>query len=153
MVVVPLLELSNPWLYWLIAVVGLILLFLFDQIVIYGVVPSFWIRWLYGRPIVFQGIRRASPIMAFNVVSLVVYVVATSLGEFGYAFAWYGIVVATDIFISRFSVTVMDQDGKTSPVASDLQSALILIDLVLDAIVAALIVGLTVLFLQAVVLK
>jgi hypothetical protein len=148
----PLLVLHDLWLYLLSAALAFILLFLFCEVVLDNWITKSWLRVLYG-PGSSAGFLQSSPVIAFNLLSFVVYGVAAYFGQLGYAFGWYAVVVATDIFVSQYTLTRDDESGNAGPLAPHDQAGVILISLVHDAIVAALVVGATLFFLQAVVLK
>jgi hypothetical protein len=150
---VPLLTLHDAWVYWLIAAIGVALPFLFCQFILFAVFPGYWLRKFTGLKLRTE----ASPILmspriAFNTISLIVYIVAASLDQIPYAFAWFGIVAAADIFVSAADFTHKDQYGNYSLGSPPIQSGLVMIAIVCDALAAALMVGSILVFRQAVVL-
>jgi hypothetical protein len=75
--------------------------------------------------------------MVFLLLTLLVYVVATYLGQFGYAFAWYAIVAAADIFASPMNLYEIDRNRAPRSVPPNIQLALLHIDLALNAVAPA----------------
>ena len=151
----PILVRHSPWLYWLLATLCLFSLFAFIGFGLNRLVFEFWIKRtssVKAKGYVFGPHLLSVPVTVFLFLSLLVYAIATYLGQFGYAFAWYAIVAATDIFASPLNLFQMDPTGAQTPAPPSIQRDLLHIDLVVDALIAASAVGATYLFLNVVVL-
>jgi hypothetical protein len=151
----PLLVTQSLWLYLPLAAVCLLGLFAFVGFVLNRLVFELWMKRtssVKSRGYVFGPHVVSAPAMVFLLLSLLVYAVATYLGQVGYAFAWYAIVAAADIFASPLGLFQIDPTGKPSPMSPRVQKDLLHIDLVMDALIAAIAVGATYLFQHAVVL-
>src|SRR5262249_51848605 len=119
-------------------------------------IPWRWSHWIYLKKeaqLQPPTLPERTPRLAFNLISFVVYVAAVALGQFGYAFGWFAIVAATDIFVSAFNLLGKDTaSGRLDMPPPDVQVGLTLMNLSIDAVVAALVIGGTLLFQQVVVL-
>jgi len=151
----PILVIQSLWLYLLLATLCLVVLFAFIGFVLNRLVFEFWMKRtgsVASRGYIFGPYVVSVPAMVFLLLSLLVYAVATYLGQVGYVFAWYAIVAATDVFVSPFNLWQTDPTGKPGPMPPPVQFELLHIDLVVDAVIAVIAVGVAYLFQHAVVL-
>jgi hypothetical protein len=87
----PLLVTHSPWVYWFLAGIGFIVHNGFSYRVVNRVFYQKWVRNTSGYKAqgYFHGpLVDSAPAMVFLGLSLLVYSVATYLGQYGYAFAW-----------------------------------------------------------------
>jgi hypothetical protein len=150
----PLLLIQLAWLYWLLAALCFIGLYAIAE-GLNRLSYELWIKRTSSvkeRGYVFGPYRNSVPAMVFLLLTLLVYAVVTYIGQVGYVFAWYAILVAIDVFLSPSNLVQLDPNGETRSVPHAVQFELLHIDLVMDAVIAALAVGATYLFLNAVVL-
>jgi hypothetical protein len=150
----PLFVTHSSWVYWALAAVCLFVLFAAAQI-LNRLSYELWIKRTSSvkeRGYVFGPYRSSVPAMVFLLLTLLVYAVVTYIGQVGYVFAWYAILVAINVFLSPSNLVQLDPNGETRSVPHAVQFELLQIDLVMDAVIAALAVGATYLFLNAVVL-
>ena len=151
----PLLVTQSLLLYLLLAALCIFGLFAFCHFIVNRLFYELWIKRtssVKGLGSLFGPYQVSIPAMVFLLLSLLVYAVATYLGQVGYVFAWYAILVAIDIFVSPSNLYQIDKTEAPRPVPPRVQFELLHIDLVMDALIAAIAVGATYLFQHAAVL-
>jgi len=107
---------------------------------------EYWIKRtksVKARGFIFGARTISVPATVFLLLSLLVYAVATYIGQVGYACAWYAILAARDICASPLNLFHSDQSGASMPLPPPVQTEVLYIDLVMDALIAILAVGVT----------
>jgi hypothetical protein len=151
----PLLVTHSPWLYWFLAALCLVGLYTVCYFILSRTFCELWIRRtssVKAQGYIFGPSKISVPATVFLLLSLLVYATAAYLGQVGYAFAWYAILAAIDIFSSPLGLFHSDPTGAPRPLPPPVQTEILYIDLVTDALIAVSAVGATYLFLNAVVL-